>query len=399
VIKLEQNYRSTSRILETANQLISNNPHLYDKKLWSVLGEGERINILPCRTAEHEVKKVVSEIMKYVFRDRAQHQDIAILYRSNHQSRLFERALRENNISYKISGGTSFFERTEVKDTLAYLRLISNPSDDAAFLRVINTPKREIGPSTLEKLGEYANKRQVSLLIASTEFGFAQQITGSAKARLDRFSYWVNEQIQANQILEPPVLTHKIIIETNYAEWLQHTSTSPKMAERRMQNVNEIIDWVKRLYNSGEGKETLAEIVAHMALIDILERNKEDAEQNEVSLMTLHTAKGLEFPYVFMVGVEEEILPHANSMDEGKGLEEERRLTYVGITRAKKQLTISFAKTRRRYGESITCEPSRFLEELPEQHLEWVNRKVISAEERQKTARSYIENLQALLKE
>ncbi len=398
VIKLEQNYRSTSRILESANQVIANNPHLYDKNLWSALGEGERITILPCRTAEHEVEKVVNEIMKYVFRDRAEYKDFAILYRSNHQSRLFERALRDNNISYKITGGTSFFERTEVKDTLAYLRLISNSADDAAFLRVVNTPKREIGASTLEKLGSYANQRNVSLFTASTELGFAQQISARARARLERFTYWVNEMMLLNKELEPQAIVNKIIIETDYAEWLQHTSSSPKMAERRMQNVNEIVDWVKRLYDDGDGKETLADIVSHMALMDILERNKEeDKEQNDVSLMTLHTAKGLEFPYVFMVGVEEEILPHVNSMDDNKGLEEERRLTYVGITRAKKQLTISFAKTRKRYGESITCEPSRFLEELPEEHIEWANRKVVSHEEMQQTAQSYISNLQDML--
>ena len=201
-----------------------------------------------------------------------------------------------------------------------------------------------------------------------------------------------------NQELAPDAIVNKVIMETDYSEWLQHTSSSPKMAERRMQNVYEIVDWIKRLHNDGEGKETLSDIVSHMALLDILERNKEeDEEQNDVSLMTLHTAKGLEFPYVFMVGVEEEILPHANSMDDENGLEEERRLTYVGITRAKKQLTISFAKTRKRYGESITCDPSRFLEELPEEHIEWANRKVTSHKEMQETAQSYIANLQDLL--
>ena len=398
VIKLEQNYRSTSRILESANKVIANNPHLYNKNLWSTLGEGERITILACRTAEDEVEKVVTEIMKYIFRDRAKYKDFAILYRSNHQSRLFERALRDNNISYKITGGTSFFERTEVKDILAYLRLISNSADDAAFLRVVNTPKREIGSSTLEKLGSYANQRHISLFTASCELGFAQQITARARARLERFTYWINEMILLNRELEPHVMVNKIIIETDYAQWLEHTSSSPKVAERRMQNVNEIVDWVKRLYNNGDGKETLADIVSHMALMDILERNKEeDKEQNDLSLMTLHTAKGLEFPYVFMVGVEEEVLPHINSMEDEKGLEEERRLTYVGITRAKKQLTISFAKTRKRYGERITCEPSRFLEELPEEHIEWANRKKVSHQEMQQTAQSYISNLQDML--
>lgn len=398
VIKLEQNYRSTSRILESANELIANNPHLYEKNLWSALGDGERITVIPCRTAEHEVEKVISELMKYIFRDRAQNKDFAILYRSNHQSRLFEKMLRDNNISYKISGGTSFFERAEVKDTLAYLRLISNTMDDAAFLRVVNTPKREIGATTLEKLGEYANRRNISLFTASTELGFAQLISTKAKAKLEQFTYWLNDMALANRDMEPQQVVHKVITDINYDEWLQHTSSSPKMAERCMENVYEISDWVKSLHNQGEGKETLSEIVSHMALMDILERNKEDdKDQNDVSLMTFHTAKGLEFPYVFMVGVEEEILPHASSMDDEKTIEEERRLAYVGITRAKKQLTITFAKTRRRYGENIVCEPSRFLEELPEEHIDWANRTEKSHAEMQKTAQSYISNLQDLL--
>jgi ATP-dependent DNA helicase Rep len=396
VIKLEQNYRSTKRILESANHLIAHNPHMFEKKLWSTLGEGDPILVMPCRSVEHEAEKVVGEIMKRHFRERAQYKDFAILYRGNHQSRVFETLLRQQNIPYQITGGTSFFERTEVKDILAYLRLISNPNDDAAFLRIINTPRREIGTSTLEKLGEYAHERNNSLFICAQEMAFAERVGAKARQRLEQFTYWLNELIEQNKTEHPAGLVKRIVNDIHYEDWLLQNSSSPNMAEKRMANVLEVVDWVNKLYDDGAGKETLAEIVAHMSLVDLLERNSEEAEQNAVTLMTLHGAKGLEFPYVFLIGAEEEILPHLNSMDEA-GIQEERRLTYVGITRAQKHLTISYAKTRSRYGEKMACDPSRFLAELPETHLEWEDRKVITPEERQETAQAYIASLKDLL--
>jgi ATP-dependent DNA helicase Rep len=397
VVKLEQNYRSTSRILQSANKLIGNNPHLFEKNLWSTLGEGDPIRIMPCRTPEHEVEKVVSEILKARFRDRADFKDFAILYRGNHQSRLFEKALRENNIAYKISGGTSFFSRAEVKDILAYLRVIANPDDDAAFLRIINTPKREIGTSTLEKLGEYAHERKTSLLTAAQELGFAQRVSAKATQRIETFCFWLHEITRAAENADPASIVKQVINDISYEDWLKNTCNTPKQAEARMKNVWEIVEWIRKLHDDGAGKETLGDIIAHMSLVDMLERNSEEKEQDAVALMTLHAAKGLEFPNVFLVGVEEELLPHANSVDE-HSIQEERRLAYVGITRAQKNLTISYAKTRSRYGEASTVEPSRFLEELPPEHLEWEDKKAaITPEERQETARAYISNLQALL--
>ncbi|SEA07727.1 ATP-dependent DNA helicase Rep [Thiothrix caldifontis] len=399
VVKLEQNYRSTSRILQSANKLIGNNPHLFEKNLWSTLGEGDPIRIMPCRTPEHEVEKVVSEILKARFRDRADFKDFAILYRGNHQSRLFEKALRENNIAYKISGGTSFFSRAEVKDILAYLRVIANPDDDAAFLRIINTPKREIGTSTLEKLGEYAHERKTSLLTAAQELGFAQRVSAKATQRIETFCFWLHEITRAAENADPASIVKQVINDISYEDWLKNTCNTPKQAESRMKNVWEIVEWIRKLHDDGAGKETLGDIIAHMSLVDMLERNSEEKEQDAVALMTLHAAKGLEFPSVFLVGVEEELLPHANSVDE-HSIQEERRLAYVGITRAQKNLTISYAKTRSRYGEASTVEPSRFLEELPPEHLEWENKKTaITPEERQETARAYISNLQALLED
>ena len=396
VVKLEQNYRSTSRILQSANKLIGNNPHLFEKNLWSTLGEGDPIRIMPCRTPEHEAEKVVGEILKARFRDRADFKDFAILYRGNHQSRLFEKLLRENNIPYKISGGTSFFERSEVKDILAYLRLIANPTDDAAFLRIINTPKREIGTSTLEKLGEYAHERNSSLLTAAQELGFAQRISAKAQQRVETFCFWLQEMMRAAEGADPSAIVRQVINDTAYEDWLKNTCNTPKQAESRMKNVWEIVEWVRKLHNDGAGKETLSDIIAHMSLVDMLERNSEEKEQDAVVLMTLHAAKGLEFPSVFLIGMEEELLPHTNSLDE-HGIQEERRLAYVGITRAQKNLTISYAKVRSRYGETSSIEPSRFLDELPPEHLEWENKKVVSDEERHETARAYIANLQALL--
>ena len=396
VIKLEQNYRSTKRILESANHLIAHNPHLFEKKLWSTLGEGDPILVMPCRSVEHEAEKVVGEIMKRHFRERAEYKDFAILYRGNHQSRTFETLLRQQNIPYQITGGTSFFERTEVKDILAYLRFISNPNDDAAFLRVINTPRREIGTTTLEKLGDYAHERKNSLFICAQEMAFAERVGAKSRQRLEHFTYWLNELIEANKTEHPATVVKRIIADINYEDWLMQNSSSPNMAEKRMANVHEVVDWVNKLHDDGAGKETLAEIIAHMSLVDLLERNSEEAEQNAVTLMTLHGAKGLEFPYVFLIGAEEEILPHLNSMDEA-GIQEERRLAYVGITRAQKHLTISYAKTRSRYGEKMACDPSRFLAELPEEHLLWEDRKVSTPEERQATASAYISSLKDLL--
>jgi len=396
VVKLEQNYRSTERILKAANHLIANNPHLIEKQLWSALGEGEKIRIIPCRTVEHECEQVISQMMKIHFKEHAKWKDFAILYRSNHQSRLFERYLRQNHMPYKITGGTSFFERAEVKDILAYMRLVINPDDDAAFLRIVNTPKRSIGVTTLEKLGRYANERHVSLLTASTEMGFKNKVSSRAWQRMGYFSDWIAE-LSRQVIDNPPQQTvMRIITDISYEDWLRNSSQSPKAADMRISNVMEVVEWVRTLYDDGDGKEDLAEIVSHMALVDMLERNEEEEEDDSVTLMTLHSAKGLEFPYVFMIGVEEDLLPHQNSL-EGDGIEEERRLTYVGITRAKQRLFMSYAKSRNRFGEKLSCEPSRFLEELPTEHLEWEDRIEVSEEDRQATASAYLSELQDLL--
>ena len=224
--------------------------------------------------------------------------------------------------------------------------------------------------------------------------GFAQRINAKAQQRLATFISWLTHISQPAIQLEPAALIRQVIQEIAYEDWLKDTCNTPKQAENRMKNVWEIADWANKLYV--EGKETLADIIAHMSLVDLLERNSEEQAQDQISLMTLHAAKGLEFPTVFLIGMEEELLPHTNSLD-ANGIQEERRLAYVGITRAQRNLIITYAKTRSRYGETSTTEPSRFLEELPPEHLEWENKKVITHEERHATTKAYVANLKDLL--
>ncbi|MGD8644276.1 MAG: UvrD-helicase domain-containing protein, partial [Chromatiales bacterium] len=252
VIKLEQNYRSTERILSSANHLIAQNPHVFEKRLWSALGKGDALRVIPCADADQEAERVVSEILKHRFKHRSEYRDYAILYRGNHQARPFEKVLREHNIPYKISGGNSFFERAEVKDVMAYMRLLANPDDDAAFLRIVNTPRREIGPGTLEKLGEYAGRRHVSLLTASFEMGLAETLSARGRQRLQTFAEWLREMARRAEEGEPAAVARAVIDEIGYEDWLRETSRDPKAATRRMDNVTEVLDWMQRLARDGE---------------------------------------------------------------------------------------------------------------------------------------------------
>lgn len=397
VIKLEQNYRSTGRILRSANELIANNPHVFEKRLWSELGPGDPLRVINCRNEEDEAERVVTEILHHRFNNSTEYSDYAILYRGNHQARLFETALRTHNIPYFLSGGTAFFSRTEIKDAMSYLRILSNTDDDSAFLRVINTPRREIGHTTLQKLSNYAGERKVSLFDAIDHFALENQIGERHLGKLREFRAWVIElQRQAEQ--QPAVETVvQLLKDIDYQDWLMQTSASDKTAERRWENVNDLISWLQRLQDDESKGETLAEMVAHLSLMDILERQDEDESGDRVALMTLHAAKGLEFPHVFLVGMEEGLLPHHSSIEEDN-IEEERRLAYVGLTRAQRNLVMTTAQHRRRGGEMVRCEPSRFLQEIPEEDLQWEGRGVErSKEEKQQTARDSIAGLRALL--
>ncbi|MCL1140950.1 DNA helicase Rep [Shewanella pneumatophori] len=400
LIKLEQNYRSSQRILRAANILIANNPHVYEKALFSELAYGEPIRVLIAANEEQEAERVVAEMIRHKFVGRTSYGDYAILYRGNHQSRLLERALMTNRIPYKLSGGTSFFGRAEIKDIMAYLRLIVNPDDDNAFLRIVNLPKRGIGPATLERLGNFANQKQISMFAAIFEADLNHELPPAAMASLYKFGRFVVETGDLAERGDPVDAVKQLIRNINYEDYLYETSTSAKAAEMRMKNISELYRWVTEMLQGDDLDEgmTLPEVVTRLTLRDMMERNSEDEGGDQVQLMTLHASKGLEFPYVFMVGAEERILPHQSSIDEDN-VDEERRLAYVGITRAQKELWFVICRERRQFGETIRCEPSRFLMELPQDDLIWENRKPVqSAEQMQQSGRSNIANLRDMFK-
>ncbi len=369
VIMLEQNYRSSARILGLANALIANNPHVFEKRLWSELPAGDPPRVLQCNDETHEAERVASEILHLKFAEGARFGDIAVLYRGNHQARPFEKALREHNIPYLLSGGSSFFARAEIKDVMAYLRLLANPEDDAAFLRIVNTPRREIGPTTLEQLAGYARGRGIHLLAACDELGLGAHLSERQRERLTAFAGLIAEHARRAQT--DPVGTMRSLVEgIEYADWLRENASSQAVADRRHANVTDLLDWLQAL-NKGELQEkTLAEMATHLTLMDVLERLDDAEGGDRVSLMTLHAAKGLEFPHVFLVGMEEDLLPHRTSIEEDS-IEEERRLAYVGITRARRTLSFTLTRRRKRYGDWVTSEPSRFLAELPRDQLAW----------------------------
>ncbi|WGE36329.1 DNA helicase Rep [Actinobacillus genomosp. 1] len=400
VIKLEQNYRSSQRILHCANILIDNNDHIFQKRLFSNLDEGEKLNVIEAKNEEHEAERIVGELIAHRFSNKTKYKDYAILYRGNHQSRLLEKLLMQNRIPYKISGGTSFFARAEIKDMMAYLRLVVNQDDNAAFLRIVNTPKREIGAVTLEKLGLLANEKQVSLFEAIFDFELIQRLTPKPYQALQDFARWIVEIADQAERSDPIKAVKDLLAKIQYEAYLYETATSPKAAEMQSRNVQTLFEWVQGMLEGDEIEEpmTLVQVVNRLTLRDMLERGEDDDEADQVQLMTLHASKGLEFPHVFLVGMEEGILPHQTSLDEDN-VEEERRLAYVGITRAQQTLTFSLCKERRQYGEIIKPEPSRFLLELPQDDLVWESEKPKMTEEQkvEKTSAN-IASLMAMLK-
>ncbi|MCG7491341.1 DNA helicase Rep [Vibrio sp. Of14-4] len=399
LIKLEQNYRSTSRILRAANILIANNPHVYEKSLFSEIPDGEKLKVLLAKDEEHEAERVTGELIAHKFLNRTEYRDYAILYRGNHQSRLIEKSLMQNRVPYKLSGGTSFFARAEIKDIMAYLRVLVNPDDDNAFLRIVNTPRREIGPVTLEKLGSYANMRGKSLFEASFEIGLEQHLSGRGLENLRRFTHWLVKIADQSERGDKVEAVRSLVRDINYEDWLYETSTSAKAAEMRMKNVSDLYSWIVSDLegdNYDQEEKSLKEVVQRLTLRDMMERGEEEENTDAVQLMTLHASKGLEFPYVYLIGSEEGILPHQTSIDEDN-IEEERRLMYVGITRAQRELTFTMCKERRQFGELIKPTQSRFLDELPFDDVEWeVNKKPQSQEERMAKGQAHIANLRAM---
>ena len=394
VIKLEQNYRSTVRILRSANALIANNPKLFEKKLWSEHGAGDPIRVTPAADDEAEAEGVVRRILAHKFEHRGRYADYAVLYRGNHQARLFEQQLRAQNVPYTISGGQSYFERTEIKDLVAYLRLIANDNDDPAFIRAVTTPKRGVGAATLQKLGAIAGARHESLFAAV----FAPEAAATLPARqreiLDAFCTLINglrfraEREPAGRLLD------ELVAAIGYDDHLA-ASCEKREAEARSKSVADFVRW---LSTKGEADQrNLLELTQTIALITLLE-GQEGAAPDAVHLSTLHAAKGLEFPHVFLVGLEEGILPHRESIANGS-VDEERRLMYVGVTRAERSLHLSYCRKRRRAGETVACLPSRFIGELAQDDLRWAGAALPADEAAQEKAvgSERLKNLKAML--
>ncbi|MBC2729642.1 UvrD-helicase domain-containing protein [Thiobacillus sp.] len=359
VVKLEQNYRSSVRILKAANSLIANNPKLFEKRLWSDLGLGDAIQVMPTKDDEHEAESVVMRLLSHKFQHRTEWRDYAILYRGNYQARIFEQALRNEKVPYQLSGGQSFFDRAEIKDVIAYLRLIANSDDDPAFIRAVTTPKRGIGAATLEKLGQVAATLHVSLFEAVFSAAAASQIGERQLAPLVEFCNFIN-RMEERVPREPAGELLNDLLKTIEYEIYLFDQDDQRAAQSKWNNVLEFAAWIGK--KGEEDEKDLLQLTQTIALITLLE-GREEEEPDAVRLSTLHAAKGLEFGHVFLVGVEENILPHRDAVDEGR-LEEERRLMYVGVTRAKKSLTLSYCSRRKRARETVACDPSRFIDEL-----------------------------------
>jgi len=381
LIKLEQNYRSVQRILAAANAVIEKNPKLFDKKLWSDLGVGEPILVSAMDGEEQEAESIAMKVSASRFERQAQWKDFAILYRSNHQSRILEQALRNLKIPYTISGGQSFFDKAEVRDVLSYLRLLANDDDDPAFIRAATTPKRGIGQATLQVLGQYAATRETSLLAAVAETGLESLLAPRQLEPLRTFAEFIRRmQWRAGRgatgkdaaPAEPAGVILDDLVEAIQYERHLFELFEERPAQTRWQNVLELTGWLKR--KAEEDNMTLFDLVQHVALVTMLERGEED-EPDAVKMSTLHASKGLEYPHVYLAGVEEGLLPHLGKDDEvgdparaaenlATRIQEERRLMYVGITRAQRSLNLSWCKRRRRAREDLVREPSRFIEEM-----------------------------------
>jgi ATP-dependent DNA helicase Rep len=358
VIKLEQNYRSTTRILKAANNVIRHNPKLFDKQLWSDKGHGDVIRVMACRDGEHEAEWVVTRLLAHKFETRGHWSDYAILYRGNHQARLFEQQLRAHKAPYVLSGGQSFFDRTEIKDVTSYLRLLANGNDDPAFIRAATTPKRGIGGTTLEALGNAAGRRQQSLFAAIFAPGIETEVKTPQLAALREFGSFI-KRIESRAAREPAGTVLEDLLRAIGYEASLFEALEVKEAETRWSNVRDFVGWLSG--KAAEESKNLLELAQTIALITMLD--KQDENHDAVQLATLHSAKGLEFRHVHLVGVEEGNLPHREAVDNGN-IEEERRLMYVGITRAQMSLNISWCAKRKQGREYFERTLSRFIDEM-----------------------------------
>ena len=364
VIKLEQNYRSAVRILRSANSLIANNPKLFEKTLWSKLGVGDAIRITPASNEDAEAEHIARRIASLKFERRAHFADFAVLYRGNHQARAFERALSAQGIPYDVSGGASWFERSEIKDLIAYLRLIANDDDNPAFVRAVTTPRRGVGAQTLDKLGRVAAERKVSLFAATYEDALRAAIPIRAREAMDEFGSTINRMRYRAQREPAGRLLAELLCVIGYEAYLFDTFDKPQ-ARARWESVNDFVAWLAKKGDT-DGRNLL-ELTHMIALVTMLE-GRDDTLPDAVRLTTIHAAKGLEFRHVYLAGMEEGILPHREAIARGN-IEEERRLMYVAITRAQQTLELTWCKRRKCGGEHYESVRSRFIGELAQEDL------------------------------
>jgi DNA helicase-2/ATP-dependent DNA helicase PcrA len=370
VVRLEQNYRSTGTILKAANALIAHNPSRLGKNLWTQDGEGEPIRRYAAFNEVDEARFVVERIRKYTVDEGYRRSECAILYRTTAQSRLFEESLMNAQIPFRVYGGLRFFERAEVRDALAYLRLLANPDDDTAFERVINTPTRGIGERTIDLLREQARGAGVSLWQAALELIESGTLGARGTTALRRFADLIRDCTAATVELDLAATTNHVIEAAGLADF--YLKAKDGKGEDRVENLAQLVETAGRFVQELEDGEAdpLATFLAHAALE--AGETQADPFADAVQLMTLHSAKGLEFPNVFLVGVEEGLFPHSMSAEDPARLEEERRLCYVGMTRAMHRLYLTHAESRRLYGKESYPFPSRFLREVPPELLEEV---------------------------
>jgi ATP-dependent DNA helicase Rep len=370
LIALEQNYRSTGAILAAANHVIAANPKIFEKRLWSEFGEGEPVRVLECDGEEHEAERAVALIQaKRSEGGQVKYADFAVLYRANHQARVFEQKLRAAQIPYKVSGGQSFFDRAEIKDLCAWLRLIVNNDDDPAFLRAVTTPKRGIGHQTLASLGEFAAKWKTSLFEALFAESLGSVMSAKARGSLHEFGRFVNElEHRARQSVGAEAARSLLMAwlkDIGYEQHLHNGEEREKLAAARWSNVLDFIDWIV-LRAGGEDDEPKSVLEVAQTISIIASLAERGDERDVVTLSTLHAAKGLEWPHVFLAGINEGLLPFKSEGDEmtAQRLEEERRLMYVGITRARSTLAVSTLRRRKRGRETVAGVPSRFVAEM-----------------------------------
>lgn len=362
LIKLEQNYRSTKTILSAANSVIEHNFKRKKKDLWTDNDTGDKITIFEARDEREEANFLIQSIEKERKKRQATYGDMAILYRANAQSRVIEEAFMRAGVPYTMVGGLKFYDRKEVKDVLAYLRLIYNPMDAVSLLRIINVPKRGIGAMTLEKLTTYAADNECTVYEAMTALASdgSSTLTARAKTTLSLFSEWLEKMMKEYSSMHLDQLVERILKDTGY--WRELETDKKTENETRLENLREFIG-VARDFERQEEDVSLETFLSQMSLVSDV--YNADMSEDRVTLMTLHSAKGLEFPIVFMVGMEEGVFPNQRTLMEPDEIEEERRTCYVGITRAERKLYLSFAKTRTLYGHANANPPSRFLKEIP----------------------------------